>query len=201
MSRGKTDPVAGTRFGRWTFLTVGVCRSGFKSRWTCKCDCGTVREVRPGNLRSGKSTSCGCTKLGNVTHGYTGTRTYRVWKGMWSRTTNPNVREYKSYGGRGISVCDRWQTFENFLADMGEAPPNLSLDRIDNDRGYEPGNCRWATTKQQTSNRRTTVLIEYSGETMTLSAAASLAKVRYDTAYRRLKRGAPIDHPIKGART
>lgn len=142
-------------------------RSGLAAKsvtyWTCRCDCGRIVEVRRGHVVSGATKSCGChrstsaaqraTRHGHAARGRHST-TYDIWTGILQRCRNPNYPHWELYGGRGVTVCDRWLKFENFLADMGERPAGLSIDRIDNDRGYEPANCRWATRSQQNKNRR-----------------------------------------------
>jgi hypothetical protein len=132
--------------------------------WLACCECGTIKLVRGDHLRSGNTTSCGCQRMDDhkVGYGYKhgqhrkGRRTgaYESWDGMIQRCTNPHNRKYPIYGGRGITVCDRWREFANFFADMGERPPRLTIDRIDTDGNYEPGNCRWATYSEQNFNNR-----------------------------------------------
>lgn len=158
--------MTGQRFGRLLVL----CRTGLRSRtalWSCRCDCGQEVSVAGGTLRRGNTLSCGCLKrqraseVGrrNLAHGEGhGTIEYRTWAAMLCRCTNPDHRQFRHYGGRGIRVCERWHTYANFLADMGRRPsPDLSLDRVDNDGDYEPDNCRWATRKQQMNNRRVSI--------------------------------------------
>lgn len=122
-------------------------------------------------LQTNHTKSCGCFKKkgSQYAHGMCKTKVYAVWACMKHRCSNPNAQGYKNYGGRGIRVCDRWQKFENFIEDMGFPPEGCSIDRIDNNGNYEPSNCRWATQKQQSSNHRKNVYIEYNGETMTAS--------------------------------
>jgi hypothetical protein len=143
----------GLRFGRWTVLSFVDGRN-----WLVRCDCGTEKQVTKSNLQKGKTSSCGCLRHDlNFIHGHT-TKTssaYGRWNAMKQRCTNPKHKRFADWGGRGITVCERWNDFLNFLADMGEPPsPELTIDRIDNDKGYSKGNCQWATRLQQTYNRR-----------------------------------------------
>ena len=150
--------LTGQKFGKLTAL-VGIKREG-KSQvyWQCICDCGNTSEVDSWSLRKNRTKSCGCNRglaLPDQTkHGYYNSRTYHTWEGMKQRCQNPNATRYESYGAVGVSVCERWQKFENFLEDMGERPKGKTLDRIDPFGNYEPSNCRWATYKEQVHNQR-----------------------------------------------
>lgn len=184
----KWKNIVGKRFG---LLTVQAYVGG--SKWDCLCDCGGTSVVTTGRLNSGNTKSCGCRKaavLGESTtkHGRTGTRVYRIWKGMKSRCLNTNTPRYKDYGGRGIQVCGRWLSFENFYADMGDPPAGTSLDRIDNDGPYSPDNCRWATTREQNLNRKKIVRING----VPLVELAEARGVSYHTLYGRYIHGKEV---------
>lgn len=171
------------------------------ARLLCSCRCGKSILATPRQMRLREITSCGCWKrqvlgVSSTTHGLSNSsvkgyasRTYGVWQAMRDRCSNPNRKDFYRYGGRGITVCERWQQFEHFLADMGEAPAGLTLDRIDNNAGYAPENCRWATRHQQTYNSSHMKYIEHRGETMCLSAWQKKMGVKPHTYYSRLRRG------------
>ena len=155
------------RFGRLFVVGLSHVTDGKKrAYWQTWCDCGAEKNIRADHLTSGVVQSCGCMRkeraaaastLACLTHGMTGTPTYRSWAMMKVRCLNKENHKFPDYGGRGIRICERWHSFDAFLADMGPRPPGTSLDRIDVNGNYEPGNCRWADAKTQRANRRDTL--------------------------------------------
>lgn len=153
--------ISGQRFGRLTVLSLAGQAKDGRFRWLCRCDCGTYTIVRGPKLRSGRTQSCGCLKLDrkgtknpNFKHGLSFSPEWHSWDSMIQRCENLKHTSYKNYGARGIKVCDRWHSFENFVSDMGRRPSGHTLDRINNDGNYEPGNVKWSTPKEQAGNRR-----------------------------------------------
>jgi hypothetical protein len=198
----KTKPrinLTGHTYGKYTVLSQSddaAKPSGIRViTWTCKCQCGQIRTVRGGDLRSGSTLSCGCyqrefTAKRKTTHGGSGTPEWRSYQGMLFRCTNRDAKDYPRYGGRGITVCPEWKvSFTAFLADMGERPKGTTLDRINTDGNYEPKNCRWATAKQQSRNRRNTHYIEINGERLNAAEAAEKAGISYHALKSRARRG------------
>jgi hypothetical protein len=196
----KTD-LTGRRFGRLVVLAPGA-RESRGYLWCCRCDCGNVKEIRARSLKSGRSASCGCAArealiASNTTHGMTRNPLYWRWRAMLDRTTRPSSRAYPNYGGRGITVCDRWRDFANFHADMGSSfAPGLEIDRIDNDGNYEPGNCRWATRIEQQRNRRNNHRVTWAGRTMTVQDWGEHLGITPNTLLYRLRRGWDIDRAM-----
>lgn len=168
----------GNKYGRLTVISPAPTGNGC-ARWVCACACGNEIVALATNLRKGNTSSCGCYRdevvgKSNITHGHTtnygSTRTHRIWSAMWGRVRN---KKNASYGGRGITANPRWRDFNNFLQDMGECPPGLTLDRIDTDGEYSKDNCRWATYQEQANNKRNNRVIEFDGRSQTMSQWAN----------------------------
>jgi len=184
----------GQMFGHWTALEyVG------NSRWLCRCACGKEKKVKGSVLNRGRSLSCSCRRIANQTrHGGSRTPEYKIWSAFKDRCLNPANPGYARYGARGISVFPEWiASFGAFISHIGPRPsPKHSIDRIDNDRGYEPGNVRWATRKQQQRNIRTNRIVTFRGERMTLAQASERAGIPYVTMFSRLMRGWTVQEAL-----
>ncbi len=178
---GKFQDLKGQRFGRLTVrgrVLVAHMPDGKRlpTLWECVCDCGEVCARRASSLKNKTTRSCGCLQrevVGNMsrTHGYTSFPEYGVWLKAVERVTDSSATSYHRYGGRGLGMCDAWlKSFDAFLTDMGHRPSaKYTLERIDNDKGYEPTNCKWATRKEQSNNTSQNILVEYKGVVKTLT--------------------------------
>lgn len=191
--------IRGQKFGRLTAIHVSKVIYGRGAMWKCICECGSQTDVNGSILRSGRQQSCGCLRSERAretrtTHGHATagnhSRLYVLWCGIKARCENRNHKSYLQYGGRGITLCDAWQSFPAFLADMGEPPNERStVERSDNNKGYEPSNCRWASRAEQSQNRRANIQLTAHGRSFTSSELALMLGLKVDRLRRRLKQG------------
>lgn len=188
------DDLTGLKFGRWTVKGLDP-KSGKRKYWFCVCDCGNEASVIAYGLRHGKSVSCGCfnreqSSKKHTQHGMYKHPAFQTWRRIRRRCEYEGDVSYPEYGGRGIKVCDEWHAFEAFWRDMGSTwAPGLSIDRKDPNGHYEPGNCRWATPKEQANNRRAHRLIHTPRGWMNISQAAEAFGINRSTIMRRLRDG------------
>jgi hypothetical protein len=185
----------GRQFGRLTVVEENG-RINNRIAWLCRCECGNQVTLSSNRLLHKQGTkSCGCFRSEVAAkkatkHGMTKTRMYEIWSSMKKRCENKHSKSYDRYGGRGIKVCERWKDFENFYEDMKDNyQDNLTIDRIDNDGNYEPGNCRWITQQDQLNNYSRNVNITIDGETDTVKNMCIRYNVPYERTVRRIKRG------------
>ncbi len=184
--------MVGARFGKLTVVEYVDRSPGKKHRWRCACECGGTAVVQIGNLKNGHTTSCGCAKkiapAAVITHHRSGTSEYNIWASIIQRCENPKSHAWRLYGGRGITMCERWRnSFEAFSADMGPRPPKMSIDRIDPNGNYEPANCRWISMKEQGNNRREHVFIRIGDRVQTLMQWTEEFGLRYHTIKQRMR--------------
>lgn len=206
MKKGGADPISsklidrtGHIYGRLTVIGRAANKNG-RPVWRCHCACGKIHDVAATSLASGNTKSCGCISVERpprLRHGLARngqvSKTYMVWGSMHARCSNPKDKSYERYGGRGIRVCERWQVFDNFLADMGEKIDGTSLDRIDNNGPYAPENCRWASLKTNGRNKRNNRIMRLGDELKTLSAWADESQITQQHLRSRLRDGWPLE--------
>lgn len=191
---GKPINLTGRKFEKWTVISKDRTEDK-KAFWLCRCECGIVRAVAAGNLMSGGSRSCGCSEFKynkrSLKHGMSRSKEYRAWRAIMNRCENPNVASYPHYGGRGISVCDKWRnSFEAFLEDVGLCPPDKSsIGRKDSNKNYEPGNVHWESIVEQNNNKSDTILITIGSETLCASRWAEKIGLNIRTMYARIYTG------------
>lgn len=212
----KFQDLTGLKFGRLIVLKLAFKKQrnkkGVRCYWLCKCECGNTVNVLTDALKSGHTKSCGC--LGkekrleaNITHNFSNNRLYNIWSGMKSRCFNKNNKQYKNYGGRGISICNEWENsfieFYNWAVNNGYKE-NLTIDRIDVNGNYCPENCRWATSKEQARNTRKNHTITYNGETHCIAEWAEILDIKYSTLTERVRKNWSIEDkfqkPVKWIR-
>lgn len=207
MTKRNTKPrlnLIGNKYGKLTVLKLLGRKeeSNYKNRppfiWKCVCDCNNQKIATTNQLRSGDLKSCGCLyKTINITHNMSNTIEYKSWSEMKNRCNNKNSHNYERYGKRGIKVCNRWlNSFENFLEDMGSRPNNTSLDRINNNQGYYPKNCKWSSPKEQSRNRRSNRIFEFEGKKLSLIEITEKLNLNYKTVHNRLTNGMSFKEAI-----
>lgn len=192
--------LVGKKFGKITVISFNSVKN-YSTFFNCRCDCGNNKIMKGSYLTPGIVQSCGCLRkitaklMGTTTkkHGKSTTRTYACWAAMKSRCTYEKHPQYNRYGGRGITICDKWLIFENFYDDMGDKPKTLSIERRDNNKGYYKENCYWGTKKQQQRNRECTLFVNWKGSHIALSEICEKLGINYQTAYARLADGMSIE--------
>ena len=194
----KAEDLAGRIFDRLTVLRRSSNPKFKTPAWVCLCACGEQVEVRAASLKIGSTRSCGCLNTetraaSKFVHGKSTSPGYGSWKSMISRCTNPADKDWPEYGCRGITVCQRWMDVSNFLVDMGPKPSRASIERIDNNKGYYPENCRWATPAEQGANKRNNRVFVVFGEAMHFAEICRRFDVKESTLMNRLKAGADIE--------
>jgi hypothetical protein len=188
----KLIDLTGQKFNKLFVIKLEKYIGGGRSTWLCRCDCGNEKIITGYSLKNSNTKSCGCIKKegNNLRHGCSKigkkSRTYTTWQLMKARCENKNNKNYKDYGGRGIKICKRWLKFENFLKDIGEIPNGLTLDRINNNKGYFLKNYKLSTKKEQARNKRNSRLFTYKGKTQCISAWAETYNIPYQLLYRRI---------------
>lgn len=204
---GKFIDLTGQRFGLWTVISRESTVRGH-AMWRCRCKCGNEKVVSSYNLRSGMSKSCGCTRKESLdryysgrfpAHGLYSTAVYKIYKNMIYRTENPNSKDYKNYGERGIKVCREWRNNFKAFYDWSMSSgyeKSLTIDRIDVNKGYSPDNCRWVSRKIQANNTRVNHTIEFSGKRHTLAEWGDITGIPRLVILKRLKRGWPVDRAL-----
>lgn len=188
-------------FGRWTVVNL-INDDSKDKKWNCICSCGSSGIISGGSLRSGRSKSCGClmvelqTVPGRVINGKS-SPTYNSWSNMIGRCTRPSQPDYESYGGRGISVCDEWkESFTKFREDMGDRPEGKTIDRIEVNGNYEPGNCQWSTNIEQQNNKTTSVKVPYNGEMLTIKELSLKTNISEGALWSRKQNGVPLEQLV-----
>lgn len=188
------ENLVGQKFNLLTVQSHSHTPKGRGSFWVCKCDCGNITTVRIDGLKSGHPKSCGClsdkwaaTGNANRLHGKTGSGVYRAWQSMKSRCLNKKNKDYRYYGGRGITVCKSWLKFENFIRDMGEPLKNFTIERKNNNKGYSPGNCTWLHKSEQNNNKRNSIILKYKGKKMSLKQWAEFFNINYSALHKRFR--------------
>lgn len=183
--------VAGMRFDKLVSIAdIGRSADGHRV-WSCVCDCGEKVSRQTNNLQARGVKSCGCVqKELQATHGMRGTSEYSIWQSAKARCMNPTSKDFKNYGARGVSMCPEWaSSFEEFISHMGMRPEGMTLERIDVNGDYKPGNCKWASSSEQARNKRNSVYVEWRGKTSHLCDIAAEIGISYGAAFMRLKRG------------
>ena len=209
--RGRKDDLVGLKYGRLVVTGLADKKAGRRLHWECSCECGGFIVVRGSELKAGNTVSCGCynrqaASARLLTHGFCRFPEYSIWTGLVLRCTDPKIKQYPDYGGRGITVCEEWLSFENFYRDMGPRPSRQhSLDRKDNNGNYCKDNCRWATMKEQQNNRRSNRILELGGESLTMSQWSDKIGIRPGTILARLSSGWSVERaltqPLRGKKS